>query len=395
MGNVVRRRQRRRFGWFDHGWQSPPDRRDDARPALRLVGAALLHVRLPVAQAAGPCDPQRKARPPKTLTPLPTTPAGPAADAFALSEYGAWKAIDGTWRRLHTNARANFGVEWHDFRLARDLDWGRTFHPGTLEVCLNFSGTGTLRDSGTERTIGPGQVAVYTVREGDLRAMRRADSLHRFLTLELLPGFLHAHFDADELAKLTPAAQRFAESDGEAASSLRIGAMPAALLAARTQFVEPPVPGPARNTWYLARVLEILAQTIFPEEDPAELFCKRHQRCNRERIERARFLIERDLENSPTLEMLAREVGCSPFYLSRLFAQETGASIPKFLRLKRLEKAAELLRTGRANVTEAAFAVGYASLRAFDKAFLDHFGCCPGLYPHGKIRGRSEARGGG
>ena len=172
---------------------------------------------------------------------------------------------------------------------------------------------------------------------------------------------------------------------------LEIRALPASLLSTRVQFVEPPVPTPARDTWYLGRVYEILSQTIYPDGNPAELFCQRHQRSNRERVERARFLIERDLENPPSLDMLAQEVGCSPFYLSRIFAQETGASIPKFLRLKRMEKAAELLRTGRSNVTEAAVAVGYASLSAFNKAFLEHFGCCPGLYPHGRIEGRSAA----
>jgi AraC-like DNA-binding protein len=174
----------------------------------------------------------------------------------------------------------------------------------------------------------------------------------------------------------------------KAAPYLEIKPLPASLLASRVQFVRLPVPGPARNTWYLGRVLEILSQTLFPDEDPNELFCQKYQRTNRERIERVRFLIERDLENPPSLLMLAQETGCSPFYLSRVFAQESGVSIPKFLRLKRIEKAAELLRAGRANVTEAAVAVGYTSLSAFNKAFVEHFGCCPGLYPHGKIPGR-------
>ena len=272
------------------------------------------------------------------------------------------------------------------------MDWGRSFHPGSLEVCLNFSGTGTLLDGDAERAIGPGQVAVYTVQGKRVRAVRRADSLHRFLTLELTPEFLRTYFAPDELAKLTPAIRRFVQTRGEAVPYLEIRALPASLLAARVQFVEPPVTGPARNTWYLGRVLEILAQTIFPVEDPDELFCQRHQRSNRERVERVRYLIERDLENPPSLDMLAQEVGCSSFYLSRVFAQETGASIPKFLRLKRIEKAADLLHTGRANVTEAAISVGYASLSAFNKAFVEHFGCCPGLYPHAKIPGRATAK---
>jgi AraC-like DNA-binding protein len=46
-----------------------------------------------------------------------------------------------------------------------------------------------------------------------------------------------------------------------------------------------------------------------------------------------------------------------------------------------MERAAELLRTGRCNVTEAAVAVGYNSLSHFSSAFHETFGCCPGLYP--------------
>lgn len=63
-------------------------------------------------------------------------------------------------------------------------------------------------------------------------------------------------------------------------------------------------------------------------------------------------------------------------------------SIPRYLRTKRIDRAAELLRSGKANVTEAAMAVGYSSLSAFNKAFVEQMGCCPGLYPVVKIPGR-------
>jgi AraC-like DNA-binding protein len=46
-----------------------------------------------------------------------------------------------------------------------------------------------------------------------------------------------------------------------------------------------------------------------------------------------------------------------------------------------MEKAAELLRSGDYNVTEAALEVGYASPSHFSQAFHEAFGCCPGLYP--------------
>jgi AraC family transcriptional regulator len=307
-------------------------------------------------------------------------------------EEGAWSEIHGTWQPLHGSlARDGMSVEWHDFHVDRDLDWGRSFHPGSLEICLNFFGSGRLGQAATEQKIGPNQVAIYTTQARGMRAFRHAGSLHRFLTLELSPQFLRPRFEP-VLDRLKAPVRRFIEEGAAAPPHLEVNALPASLLASRIQFVEPPVPAPARETWYLGRVLEILAQTIFPPEDPQELFCRRHQRMNRARIERARYLLARDLENPPSLEMLAAELGCSSFYLSRIFAQETGVSIPKFLRMKRIEKAAELIRTGRANVTEAALAVGYSSLSAFNKAFVEQMACCPGLYPAVPIAGRKRRK---
>ena len=39
----------------------------------------------------------------------------------------------------------------------------------------------------------------------------------------------------------------------------------------------------------------------------------------------------------PPLEKIAREVGCSHFYLSRTFSKEMGVTIPQHLRLLRRE----------------------------------------------------------
>jgi AraC-like DNA-binding protein len=53
----------------------------------------------------------------------------------------------------------------------------------------------------------------------------------------------------------------------------------------------------------------------------------------------------------------------------------------RYLRNLRLERAAELLRSGRSNVTEAALAVGYSSLSHFSKAFAEMSGVCPCVFP--------------
>ena len=114
-----------------------------------------------------------------------------------------------------------------------------------------------------------------------------------------------------------------------------------------------------------------------------EIFCSRQNRVARERIERVIAILRRNLAEPPDLESLGAEAGCSPFYLSRLFSREMKMTIPQYIRELRMEQAAELLRAGKQNVTEAAMEVGYSSLSHFSKAFWEKFGCCPGLYPQG------------
>ena len=103
----------------------------------------------------------------------------------------------------------------------------------------------------------------------------------------------------------------------------------------------------------------------------------RQQRVQAERVERVRKILAVEYEAPPDLTELGRRVGCSPFYLSRLFARETGQTISQFLRDVRLAKAKELLDHGEMNVSEAAVSVGYSSLSHFSRAFSTHFGHCP------------------
>jgi len=304
-------------------------------------------------------------------------------------EMDAWRDIVGAWQPIHGRLlEEGVSLEWHDFRLENDSDWARSFHADSLEICLNYSGEGWFLDGTAKRRVGPEQVAIYATGKGRSEAVREVGSWHRFLTLECSRDFLRGHF-GECLAQVKAPVRKFIE--GECLPWLEITDLPAALLGMRSQLLEPPVPNGARPTWCRSKALEVLAQTIFAPDDSAELFCHRHQRLNQDRAARVCFLLERDLENPPSLEMLAREVGCSPSHLSRVFSEATGGSIPKYLRTKRIERAAELLGSGRMNVTEAAMAVGYASLAGFNKAFVEQIGCCPGLYPAMRAAGRLES----
>ena len=120
------------------------------------------------------------------------------------------------------------------------------------------------------------------------------------------------------------------------------------------------------------------------ESSESELFCSRQKRITIDRVERVKRLLRKELVNPPNLLEISRLVGCSPYYLSRTFSKECGMTIPQYLREIRIDRAAELLREGVCNVTEAAFEVGYNSPSHFSQAFCQKMGVCPGMYPNAK-----------
>lgn len=317
---------------------------------------------------------QPRSRPPAPVPALTLTASHAPGEAAAWSDVGSgWRPLFGRYRDL------GFSFEWHDFEVATTLDWGRSFHPGSIEVCLNLDGVGEFHLPGPPRVLGPRNLAFYHPGSPTLPASRRAGVRHRFITVEFAPAFLRQHIGSVPEHLHPMIAAVLAERSPESGLS-PIQPMPAALFPLVESLRHCPVFEPARATWFQCKAVEV-ATLLFYQPVSGELFCTRAQRAARERVERARTILAERLAQPPSLEDLARMVGCSSFYLSRQFSRETGMTLQQHLRHLRLEKAAELLRSGRCNVTEAALEVGYNSLSHFSTAFHEMFGCCPGLYP--------------
>ncbi|MFL6537456.1 MAG: helix-turn-helix transcriptional regulator [Chthoniobacterales bacterium] len=302
------------------------------------------------------------------------------SETGALAERGAWREVQSGWRQLYGNIdRLGVSVEWHDFQTRRALDWGVSFHPQSIEFCLNLDGRGAV---GSRTDYVAGSSGYYAVRDEPLRASRAAHDHHRFVTLEFSRKHLQREL-ADCEADLEPLIRSAVFGDKEKPVISDARAMSTEQRNVVSGLSQPPVPRAAQSLWYQSKALELMAHFLFAPKDP-ELFCMRHKRVARDRVARTKELLAHDLANPPTLEQLGQEVGCSPFYLSRSFSREVGLTIPQYLRNLRMERAAELLRSGRYNVTEAATEVGYASLSHFSKAFCETIGCCPVLYPAAK-----------
>jgi AraC family transcriptional regulator len=77
---------------------------------------------------------------------------------------------------------------------------------------------------------------------------------------------------------------------------------------------------------------------------------------------------------------MARAARMSRYHFSRRFKDATGKSPYRYLVDVRLERAAELLRRGRAGVTEAALTVGFSDPSRFARMFRARFGASPAKY---------------
>lgn len=308
------------------------------------------------------------------------TPPRRVVGAPAFTESPAWQSVGAGWRQLHGGYReVGFSFEWHDFKTAGPMDWGRSFHPGSVEVCLNLAGRGVVTDGTRELAFEPLTAGFYRQELARLTASRAADERHQFLTVELAPEFLRAHLGGQE--DILHAMARDALHGDHAVSMSE----PIRLSAEHQQLIgslrHPPVFASAQRIWYQAKALEVIAAFLFRAPPERELFCQRQQRLGQDRVDRVIALLKASLAEPPTLEALGRQVGCSPFYLSRIFSQQMGKTISQYLRQLRMEKAAELLRAGKLNVTQVAMEVGYSSSSHFSTAFHETYGCCPGLYP--------------
>jgi transcriptional regulator GlxA family with amidase domain len=79
--------------------------------------------------------------------------------------------------------------------------------------------------------------------------------------------------------------------------------------------------------------------------------------------------MEDNLESDLDLNQISKHVGYSKFHLNRIFTEEVGCTIYKYLQTKRLTLAAKKLTTTDYSITQIAYEAGYNSQQAFTLAF--------------------------
>lgn len=101
-----------------------------------------------------------------------------------------------------------------------------------------------------------------------------------------------------------------------------------------------------------------------------------------DKIARALSYINENLGSELSIDELAALSYLSRYHFMRLFKSQTGYTVHNYIRQKRLNQAARLIREGRSAVSAAA-ECGFSDYSTFHRAFTKTFGVSPGKLKNG------------
>ena len=94
-------------------------------------------------------------------------------------------------------------------------------------------------------------------------------------------------------------------------------------------------------------------------------------------VRKALRLIEEGLLDRASVPELAAAVGIGERHLRRLFARDLGSSPLDVAQGRRLRRAVYLIENTRLSIAIIALEAGFRSVRRFNSAFRDRYGCAP------------------
>lgn len=104
-------------------------------------------------------------------------------------------------------------------------------------------------------------------------------------------------------------------------------------------------------------------------------------------VQQVNRYIEEHLSEDLTLTTLAKHIHYNPSYLSRIYKQQTGATLINYINTTRIRHACKLLEESSLRVNQIAEQCGICSTKYFNEAFRKAMGVTPMEYrkAHSKI----------
>ena len=137
----------------------------------------------------------------------------------------------------------------------------------------------------------------------------------------------------------------------------------------------------------LTELLTITGQVAWGQTSTRNLRPTDWARRRRNLAEETKVLLNRSIENRPSLTEIAKILNCSKFYLSRVFTEECGIPIRKYFIRLRLQAAALRISEGASDLTNLALDLGFCDHSHLTKMFIREFGVQPSVF---RVRASSK-----
>lgn len=131
------------------------------------------------------------------------------------------------------------------------------------------------------------------------------------------------------------------------------------------------------DTTALQLVADVLESAFESQERPVRSRRKTTKTDHAAKTEAAKEFLAARIAEPVMLNEIAREVGASPFNFARIFQQQTGLPVHRYLTLLRLRASLERLSDGEEDLTSLALDLGFSSHSHFTDVFRREFTMTP------------------
>lgn len=135
------------------------------------------------------------------------------------------------------------------------------------------------------------------------------------------------------------------------------------------------------SSMYLeAKTQELLAMQLQPYHSPLKMVCINHLLKHKNKIEEARYLLEKQYLNPPSIHTLAQQAGTNKTTLKEGFKHFYNNTVYGYLLEYRMNIACQLLLDSNESLVDIAEKAGYEHQSHFSTAFKRRFGVSPLIF---------------
>lgn len=135
---------------------------------------------------------------------------------------------------------------------------------------------------------------------------------------------------------------------------------------------------------------QLRAETGWILQRMKQVYTEHYNKLEPDIINRIRQYIKQHSHEDISLESIGKQVGLSPFYISKLFKEQMGVNYIDFLTECRIEKAKSLMSDPSKSLKEITYEIGYHDPNYFSKVFKKTCDLSPTEYRKALLQGRNH-----